>query len=469
MCRTFASIRASSAIRAPNRLRAVSTISFGTAAVVLDGSIANVALPTIARALAIDRSSAVLVVAVYQIVLVMSLLPFASLADRLGHLRFYRYGQSIFVVASLACLWIDSLPLLLLVRAIQALGAAATLSVSTALLRSIYPPDWLGRGLSLNSLIVACAAALAPTVGGIILGFAAWQNVFIVAVPLSLASLLLGTSLPAGTRHASHFNVKEAVLCAATFGLVMGGIELATSGAPLWLSVLVILAGLGLGIAFVRRELRETRPIMPVDLLRLPVLRLSVLGALLAFIAWMTILVSIPFRLEHHYGFRPAEVGTVLAVWPLAMMLIAPIAGSLSDRTPQGLLGIVGMVIVTGALIAIALLPEHPSYFDLAWRMGLCGGGFGLFLSPNSRQIMGAAPPERAASAGGLIGTTRLTGQSLGATIAGGFMAVSGGAALAAIAAAVLTTLAGLCSLALFHPRLREPARHAIDPLVDDY
>src|SRR6185436_9002832 len=117
------------------------------------------------------------------------------------------------------------------------------------------------------------------------------------------------------------------------------------------------------------------------------------------------------------YGFSPSEIGGMLAPWPLTMMFVAPAAGALSDRVPAGLLGGIGMAIATAALLALAWLPVHPTYVDMAWRMMLCGAGFGLFLSPNARLIIGSAPRERAASAGGLISTTRMTGQTLGATL----------------------------------------------------
>ena len=146
----------------------------------------------------------------------------------------------------------------------------------------------------------------------------------------------------------------------------------------------------------------------------------------------------------------------MIAPWPLTTLFVAPTAGALSDRVPAGLLGGIGMAISCVALLALAWLPAHPHYLDLAWRMSLCGAGFGLFLSPNARLIIGSAPRERAASAGGLISTTRMTGQTLGATLVAALLALGlGGGPAPALVAAALAVVAGLCSVARLNPALR--------------
>ena len=175
----------------PRRTLAITAISFGTALVVIDGAIATVALPTIARDLHIDSSAAVSVVTVYQLVLVMLLLPFAGLGERIGLKRMYQAGQLVFTVATILCFFAKSLPFLLIVRAAQAAGAAAALSVSSALIRQVYPAKHLGRGLGINSVVVSSSAALAPTLGGLVLAIGPWPWVFASAVPFAIASLVL--------------------------------------------------------------------------------------------------------------------------------------------------------------------------------------------------------------------------------------------------------------------------------------
>jgi DHA2 family multidrug resistance protein-like MFS transporter len=450
----------------PKRYLAILAISFGTALVVIDGAIATVALPTIARDLKVDGSAAVLVVTIYQLVLVMTLLPFSALGDRVGLRRMYHYGQIVFVIATVLCFFARSLLVLLIVRAIQALGAAATLSVSSALLRSVYPARHLGRGLGINSVVVSTSVALAPTLGGLVLSVGPWPWVFASAVPFAIISLLLGRSLPPSVPRLGPYDILGAVLCAASFGLIIAGLETLVHGDSPVVASAIIAAGIGTAIVFVRHEIAEERPILPVDLLARPVLALSSVGALTAFMASMTLLIAMPFRLERAFGFSPGEVGIVLAPWPLTTMIVAPLAGALSDRYPAGALGGIGMVIATVALALLACLQPGAGSLDVGWRMALCGAGFGLFLSPNARLIVGSAPLERAASAGGLISTTRMTGQTLGATLAAALLAFGlGSGPVPPLIAAGLAVIAGLCSLARLNPGLRNPAQTEVDAL----
>ena len=442
----------------PRRFLAVAAISAGTALTIIDGGVANVALPTIARDLNVGSSAVVTVVTVYQLILAMALLPFSGLGDRIGLKRMYQYGQLVFTVATILCFFAKSLPFLLVVRAVQALGAAAALSVSSALIRSIYPARQLGRGLGINSVVVSSSAALAPTIGGLVLAIAPWPWVFASAVPFAIISLVLGRSLPEPRKREEPFDVVGAIMCAAMFGLVIGGAESGVHGDSPVVSAAIVLTGIAIGWVFVRRERAETKPILPIDLLARPVLALSAVGAYTAFIASMTLLLSTPFRLTHGYGFSAAEVGAAIAPWPLTNMIVAPLAGWLSDRYPAGILGGIGMAISIAALLLIAFMPADPSYFDVAWRMALCGSGFGMFLPPNARLIIGSAPRDRAAAAGGLVSTVRLVGQTTGATLVAALLALGIGAgATPPLVAAGLALVAGLCSLSRLRPSIRNP------------
>jgi DHA2 family multidrug resistance protein-like MFS transporter len=442
----------------PRRYLAILAISFGTALAVIDGSVVTVALPTLARDLGVQPSTAVLVVTVYQLVLVMTLLPFSALGSRIGLRRLYQYGQLAFLVSTILCFFAKNLAFLLVVRSIQALGAGAALSVSSALIRSTYPARQLGRGLGIGNVVVASSNAIAPTLGGLVLSVASWPWIFAAAAPLALLSLLLGRrALPEPIRRDEPYDVLAAVLCALTFGLIISGLESAVHGGSPAFGAAMIAAGIVIAVVFVRRELESKIPILPVDLLMRPVLGLSALGGLLAFIASMTVVLSLPFRLQQHYGFLPGEVGAMITPWPLAIMLIGPVAGMLSDRFPAGILGAIGMAIAVAACLLLAFLPVHLTHFDLIWRMALSGAGFGLFLVPNARLIVHSAPHERAASAGGLISTTRLTGQTLGATLLAALLSLGvGSGPVPALLAAALALLAGICSLARLRPMLAE-------------
>ena len=454
---------------APRRYLAVAAISLGTALTIIDGAVANVALPTIARDLHVDGSAAVLVVTVYQLVLVMSLLPFSALGDRIGLKRMYQAGQLVFTIATGLCFFAKTLPFLLLVRGVQALGAAAALSVMQALIRQIYPARHLGRGLGVNTVVAASSAAIGPAAGGLILALAPWPWVFAAGVPFAILSLAIGRfGLPDIAGYDVPYDGLGAFYCALTFGLAIFGLEACVHGGPPAIGIALVAVSAIFGVAFIRHELRQEHPIMPVDLLRQPVLALSAVGALCAFIATTTLTLTLPFRLQRAYGFGPVLVGAAIAPWALTMMLVSPAAGVLSDgKMPAGLLGGIGMAVATVALLLFALLPAHPTYFDIAWRMSMCGAGFGLYLSPNVRLIIGSAPRHRATAAGALTSTIRLTGQTLGATFVAALLGFGlGEGTVPPLVATALAVIAGMCSVARLNPALRTPLPGEAEPIA---
>ena len=437
----------------PRRFWAIAAISFGTALLVIDGAIPTVALPTIARDLGVSNAAVTNVVTVYQLVLVMLLFPFASLGDRLGHRTLYQYGQIMFMASSAACWFAQDFWILLLLRAAQAVGAAMALSVSAAMLRQIYPAARLGTGMGINSVIVASSAAMAPTLGGYIVGHLPWQLVFVVAAPLAIVSLALGRSLPDPAPVDKPAEFTSGAWSALTMLLLVGGIQLGTHGS-VPLGIAVSATGVLSTILLVRRERKRNAPVLPVDLLARPVLGLSALAAVACFIASGALMLSLPFRLEGAMGYSPQTVGMLLLPFPLTMLVVAPAAGWASDRIAPTKLGVTGMAIAITGLFLLATMGNQPGEFAIIWRLALSALGFGLFFAPNSRLLIGRAPKERAAAAGGLLSTSRLVGQTLAAVVVGIILAGGMGAGPAPLYVSMaLAIVAAACSLARFTQR----------------
>ena len=400
------------------RLLAMLAIALAMTMAVLDGAIVNVALPVMARDLAVRPDAAIFVVNAYQIAVTAALLPLASLGDILGYRRVYLTGLAVFVAASLACALAPSLPALVAARIAQGLGAAGVMSVNIALVRFIYPHRMIGRGVGNVALVVAVASAAGPTVAAAILSFATWPWLFLVNLPVGLTALAVASrTLPATPRSGARFDGVSAVLNAFTFGLMIVGVGKLGDAARRPEALAVLAGALVIGTVFVRRQIRLSAPLLPVDLLRIPAFALSMASSILAFSAQLIAYIALPFYFQDVLHRSSTEAGLLLTPWPIAIALTAPFAGRLADRYPPGLLGGIGLGLMASGLAAVALLPPEPHALDIAWRLVLCGLGFGLFQSPNNRVIITAAPRERSGGASGMQSTARLTGQSLGAAL----------------------------------------------------
>jgi DHA2 family multidrug resistance protein-like MFS transporter len=402
----------------PRRRLAIFALCFGTALTTIDAAISVVALPSIARSLHIANSSAVLIITVYQLVLLTVLLPCSAIGDRIGVKRMYQFGQMLYLVGAILSLFAHNLPFLIAVRAVQAFGAACAVSMLAAMIRHIYPRSHLGRGLGINSIIATSSAAISPAIGGFILSQISWHWLFAVGAPFGLLSLIFGRALPDVAPSHQAIDKVSALFNVATFGLVFSGIDFFIYGVGgKGLGTAVLAAGIVSAFFFVRRERASPRPILPVDLLAEPALAWAAGAYFLGLTASMLLTVSIPFRLEQSYGMTPSAVGAVLVCHSVAMVLLISVGGILADRYNSRLQGVIGMVIIISATLALALIPGRPGVFDLAWRLTIVGLGTAIFLPSNSRQIIGSAPPDRAAAVGGLMGTMRLSGQAMGAIL----------------------------------------------------
>ncbi|HQT80200.1 MAG TPA: MFS transporter [Rhodopila sp.] len=151
--------------------------------------------------------------------------------------------------------------------------------------------------------------------------------------------------------------------------------------------------------------------------MRIPLFALSVASSVCSFIAQAMGQVTLPFLFEHRFGMDQVKTGLLMTPWPLVVAVIAPFAGRLADRYPAGLLGGCGMSVMGLGLLAMSLLPDHPTTWDIVWRMVVCGLGFGFFNTPNNRAIITSAPPLRTGGASGMQATARLLGQSTGAAL----------------------------------------------------
>lgn len=435
----------------PQRLLAFLTLAMAVGMSVLDGTIVNVALPTIAHELAIAPEHSIWIVNAFLLAVTVSLLPLSALGDTIGYRRVYTPGLMLFTLASLACALAPSLPVLTAARAAQGLGAAGIMSVNIALVRFIYPSSKLGQGVGNIAVVVAVCSAGSPTVAAAILSAASWRWLFLVNVPIGIVALFLAVrTLPDTPRSKRSLDPTSVALNAMTFGLMIAGVDGLGQKQNVAVPVGELAIAAAFGVVFVLRQLRQAAPLLPVDLLRRPVFALSLATSISSFAAQSLALVALPFYFEDTLGRSETATGLLMTPWPLATALIAPISGRLADQFAPGLLGGAGLLALGLGLMLLAFNVGDPDGGSLVWRLAICGLGFGFFQAPNNRMIIGSAPPNRSGGAAGLQSAGRLIGQSLGTAL----MAVAFGrapehATSIALWTAAGMTLMGACASAL--------------------
>jgi DHA2 family multidrug resistance protein-like MFS transporter len=289
------------------------------------------------------------------------------------------------------------------------------MSVNTALIRFIYPPTKLGRGIGLNALVVGATIAVGPSLGALILSFGTWPWLFAINVPVAIFALALSKrALPLTPAQPREFDYPSAVLSAIVFALFILGVDHLGHPALRVAGAAGLVLAIVLGWVLVRRQQGKPAPLVPVDLFRSRAFTLAVGTSFCSFMTQMLAFVSLPFYLEYQLGRGLQETGLLITPWPLMVAVMAAVSGRLSDRYSASVLAGVGLLCMMGGLLSLGLISHDAGNLDIAWRTGLCGLGFGLFQSPNNRAMISATPRERSGGASGAQATTRLLGQTTG-------------------------------------------------------
>jgi DHA2 family multidrug resistance protein-like MFS transporter len=397
---------------------AMLAVAIAIAMSVLVTSLANIALPTIARDMNATPAASIWVVNAYQLAVTVTLLPFASIGDIYGHRRVYVWGLAVYTAASLLCAIAPSLPVLVIGRVLQGFGGAGIMSVNGALVRFIFPRDSLGRGIGFNALVVAGSSAAGPSVAAAVMSVLSWPWLFALQVPAGIAALWMSHRFLPPTPRTSHpFDPLSAVMNAVTFGLFITALDGIGRGQGAAIVLVELAASIAVGWFFVHRQYSLAAPMLPVDLFRRPVFALSVATAICAHAAQLIAFVALPFYFQYVSGLSPIQIGVLITPWPAALVIMAPIAGRLADRHSAGLLGGIGLSVMTLGLLLVLLLPHRPAQLDVAWRLAVCGIGFGFFQSPNNRLMIASAPRDRAGAGSGMLSTSRLLGQTTGSAL----------------------------------------------------
>lgn len=425
--------------RAPHPGAVLALVWTGLFMTTLDASIVNIGLPTIARAFGTPLSGTIeWVIIGYLVVAAGLLLTVRRLSDMVGRTPIWMVGLGLFTLASVLCGAAPSVQLLILARLLQGGGAALLLATGTAMLTSAVPPDQHGRALGLGALAIALGTSVGPTLGGLITEHLSWRWIFYVNVPIGLVALAAARRvLPrGGGRSQGRFDPLGAILLGVgvaglTLGLSFGG-EWGWASARL-LGTLALAVVALTGALLVERHVAD--PIIDLTLFRNRVFSSGIASMTLSMLALFSVGFLLPFYFEELRGFSTAHSGWLLTPMPLALAVVAPIAGAASDRLGSRLIAPLGLAINAVALFLLARLDATSSTGDIAWRLALAGIGQGLFQAPNTRAVMEAAPATEQGAASGILATARITGQALSVALSGAVFLGLGGSAGAALVA----------------------------------
>lgn len=434
---------------APRRYFAIAVLLLTLVLVVLDGAIANIALPSIATSLHASPGDAVWVVSSYQLAVLVALLPCGAIGEMVGARRVFLAGVALFTLASAACAFSGTLPILVGARFVQGLGGGAVMALGVTNLRLSVPQRLLGTIIGVNAMTIAISSAAGPGIAGAILAVANWPWLFAVNIPLGIAVLASGAVLARTTGVARRLDGRAMAANSLMFVLFFLGADRAAQS-PVS-GGLLIAASVACFVLLLRIERRSAVPLVPTDLFAAAAFRFSVIASVCCFTGQMLGLLALPFYLQHRLGMMATQTGLYMMPWPAAVALIAPISGWLANRVKTAWLCAAGGALLAVGLISVGLLPAGPHGATFLVGTVIAGLGFGLFQTPNNRILLLSAPKARSGAAGAMQGTARLTGQTLGAVA---MAAIFEGAPLSAapevalVLAAAFAGFAAIVSLA---------------------
>ncbi len=405
----------------------MSAIAMGIFLATIDGSIVNVALPTLTDKLDTDFASVQWVVLAYLLTITTLQAVVGRLADMRGRKKLYNSGFVVFTIGSLLCGLSPTVGWLIAARVLQGVGAALILALGMAIITEAFPPGERGRALGIAGSIVSIGIVTGPTLGGVIIENLSWHWIFFVNVPVGILGTWLAWRYIPETRPpgGQQFDMAgAATLCVFLLALLLG---LTTGQREGFLSpqALGLFAAAAFFLAtFIILERRHPQPIIDPGMFRSALFRTNLATGFLVFVALGSGML-IPFYLENTLGYSVQQVGFLLAVVPIALGITAPISGALSDRLGSRPISVVGLAVTVLGFLTLSTLTTETTAAGFALRYLPVGIGVGLFQSPNNSAIMGSVERKRLGVASSLLAITRSLGQTVGLAVLGAVWASS--------------------------------------------
>ena len=395
-------------------------VSLGLFMTVLDNLVVNVALPSIHRELGASIQTLEWTVNAYVLAYAVLLLTGAALGDRLGRKRMFMVGIAVFTVGSAAAALSPTIGFLIAARALQGVGAALVTPLTLTLLAEAFPPDQRGLALGVWSAISGIGVAAGPLVGGFLTQAASWHLIFWVNVPIGLALIpLAGARLVESRGPVKHLDLPGLVLVSAgLFGLVFGLVRSQSLGWGSTEVVISLAAGAALVVAFIVQELRTDEPMLPMEFFANRGFAVTNAVSLAMYFGMFGSIFFLSQFLQNVLHNTPLQAGVKLLVWTGAVMVVAPVAGFMSERYGSRWFMIAGLslqAIALGWMASVAGVGE--SYASLVIPFALAGSGMALVFAPSANAVLASVRTSQTGQASGATNAIRELGGVLGIAV----------------------------------------------------
>jgi len=389
----------------------------------LDGSIVNVALPTLTKFFNTDITTIEWVVMAYLLTITSLLLSLGRISDMIGRKIIFAGGLALFTIGSGLCAVSTTEGQLIFYRVIQGVGAAMLMATGVAIITHAFPPRERGKAMGLIGTVVSIGSLAGPVMGGFLIQRVGWQSIFYINIPVGIIGTVMALKVLKDdeiTDKDQTFDIPGGLsLFISLISLLLALSEGQEKGWGSGIIIFLFVSSIVFFILFVRIETGAKHPVLDLSHFKNKQFAAANISALISFIAMFSVILLMPFYLQDELGFSTEKMGFVFMSVPLVMSVVSPLSGWLSDRTNSYILSSIGIAIGALSILSLGYLSSDSSFLDVALRLSLLGLGMGLFQPPNNSIIMGSLPKEQLGIAAGVMGTMRNMGMVIGVAVSG--------------------------------------------------
>lgn len=403
--------------------KAMGIVWIGIFMATLDGSIVNVALPTLTKSFDTDITTIEWVVMAYLLTITSLLLSLGRISDMIGRKIIFSAGLFFFTIGSGLCALSGTEEQLILFRVVQGIGAAMLMATGVAIITHAFPPNERGKAMGLIGTVVSIGSLTGPILGGILIQNLGWQSIFLVNIPVGFIGTIMALKIlqkEDNDNKVKDFDIPGGLaLFISLISLLLALSEGQDYGWSSHIIMSLFFSCVVFFIIFLWVEARTEYPVIDLRHFRNQQFAAANTSALISFVAMFSVILLMPFYLQNELNFSTQKMGIVFASVPLVMSVISPISGYLSDRMNSFFLSSAGIGIASLSILSMGYLTSASDIIDVMLRFSFLGLGMGLFQPPNNSIIMGSLPKDQLGIAAGIMGTMRNMGMVIGVAVSG--------------------------------------------------